>query len=58
MIVGSGLSAEQVPSVLAVADGAIVGQWLKAESRWWNPVDPRRVEALMEAVRESYVSAI
>jgi uncharacterized protein len=28
VIVGSGLSAEQVPALFAVADGAIVGQWL------------------------------
>ena len=34
----------------AVADGAIIGQWLKHDGRWWNPVDPRRVERLMSAV--------
>lgn len=50
VIVGSGLSAEQVPSLFAEADGAIVGQWLKRDGRWWNPVDPRRVEELMSAV--------
>jgi|TARA_A100001391_G_scaffold205447_1_gene206390 hypothetical protein len=50
VIVGSGLSPEQVPSLLDVADGAIVGQWLKHEGLWWNPVDPRRVEQLMSAV--------
>jgi hypothetical protein len=52
VIVGSGLSAEQVPSLFASADGAIVGQWLKEDGRWWNPVDPRRVEQLMTAVRK------
>lgn len=50
VIVGSGLSAEQVPALFATADGAIVGQWLKQDGRWWNPVDPRRVEQLMSAV--------
>jgi membrane complex biogenesis BtpA family protein len=50
VIVGSGLSAEQVPSLFGVADGAIVGQWLKHDGRWWNAVDPRRVEKLMNAV--------
>ena len=50
VIVGSGLSAEQVPALFAIADGAIVGQWLKQDGRWWNPVDPRRVEQLMAAV--------
>jgi len=52
VIVGSGLSPEQVPALMQVADGAIVGQWLKAESRWWNPVDPARVEALMSAMEK------
>lgn len=50
VIVGSGLSAEQVPALFASADGAIIGQWLKHDGRWWNPVDPRRVEQLMSAV--------
>ena len=50
VIVGSGLSPEQVPALFATADGAIIGQWLKHDGRWWNPVDPRRVEQLMNAV--------
>ncbi len=50
VVVGSGLSADQVPALFAVADGAIVGQWLKRDGLWWNPVDPHRVEALMTAV--------
>ena len=50
VIVGSGLSPEQVPALFASADGAIIGQWLKQDGRWWNPVDPRRVEQLMTAV--------
>lgn len=50
VIVGSGLSPEQVPALMAVADGAIVGQWLKVEERWWNPIDPLRVERLMNAM--------
>jgi len=50
VIVGSGLSPEQVPDLFALADGAIVGQWLKKDGVWWNPVDPRRVSQFMEAV--------
>lgn len=53
VIVGSGLSPEQVPTLMPVADGAIVGQWLKVDSRWWNPVDPARVERLMNAVEKA-----
>ena len=50
VIVGSGLAPEQVPALFQCADGAIIGQWLKVDGRWWNPVDPKRVEKLMEAV--------
>lgn len=50
VLVGSGLGPEQVASLFAVADGAIVGQWLKTDGVWWNPVDPQRVERLMAAV--------
>ncbi|MDQ0468617.1 BtpA/SgcQ family protein [Labrys wisconsinensis] len=50
VIVGSGLDPEQVPNLFAVADGAIVGQWLKRDGVWWNPVDPARVERLVAAV--------
>ncbi len=39
VIVGSGLNPEQVPTLMGVADGAIVGQWLKKDAVWWNPVD-------------------
>ncbi|MDR6101726.1 membrane complex biogenesis BtpA family protein [Agrobacterium larrymoorei] len=52
VIVGSGLSPEQIPALMQVADGAIIGQWLKVDSRWWNPVDPARVEALMTAMEK------
>ncbi|MCK5932959.1 MAG: BtpA/SgcQ family protein [Fulvimarina manganoxydans] len=53
VIVGSGLAPEQVPALFEAADGAIVGQWLKADGLWWNPVDPRRVERLMDAVQKA-----
>ncbi|ETA51704.1 BtpA/SgcQ family protein [Ponticoccus alexandrii] len=53
VIVGSGLSPEQVPALMEVADGAIVGQWLKVDARWWNPVDPARVERLMTAMDQA-----
>lgn len=53
VIVGSGLSPDQVPSLMAVSDGAIVGQWLKHDGKWWNPVDPARVEKLMNAVEKA-----
>lgn len=51
VIVGSGLDPDQVGSLFTVADGAIVGQWLKVDGHWWNAVDPRRVERLVAAVQ-------
>lgn len=50
VIVGSGLDPDQAGVLLEVADGAIVGQWLKVDGKWWNPVDQARVAKLMEAV--------
>jgi membrane complex biogenesis BtpA family protein len=50
VVVGSGLGPDQVDAVFAVSDGAIVGQWLKEDGVWWNPVDPHRVQRLMSAV--------
>lgn len=51
VIVGSGLDPDQVEKLFSVADGAIVGQWLKEDGHWWNPVDPARVDRLMTGVR-------
>jgi membrane complex biogenesis BtpA family protein len=51
VIVGSGLRADNAAELLAAADGAIVGSWLKRDGVWWNPVDPERVRALMAVVR-------
>lgn len=48
--VGSGASAETAGALLEVADGLIVGSWVKADGRLNNPVDPARVRALLDAV--------
>lgn len=52
VIIGSGLTPENAPRLLRVADGAIVGSYLKVDGKWWNPVDPVRVRRLMDAVAE------
>jgi membrane complex biogenesis BtpA family protein len=49
VIVGSGLDPDQLPELFRVADGAIIGQWLKQDGHWWNPVDPKRVDRLVSA---------
>ena len=49
VLVGSGVTPETVGALLAVADGAIVGTWLKQDGRPTNPVDPARVAAIARA---------
>lgn len=50
VIIGSGMTVDNVPELLRVADGAIVASSLKCDGVWWNPVDPDRVARFMEAV--------
>jgi membrane complex biogenesis BtpA family protein len=50
ILVGSGVTPETAADLLRVADGAIVGTWLKRDGRTANPVDPARVAALARAV--------
>jgi uncharacterized protein len=51
VLIGSGFTVDAVDDLLAVADGAIIGSWLKRDGVWWNAVDPARVAALMDRVR-------
>jgi hypothetical protein len=51
ILIGSGLSAENAQNLLSVADGAIVGTWLKEHGIAQNRVDPTRVKRLMSVVR-------
>lgn len=52
VLANTGVRVETVESILAVADGAIVGTSLKVDGITWNPVDPRRVVAMVEKVAE------
>jgi membrane complex biogenesis BtpA family protein len=49
ILVGSGVTPETVRDLLRVADGAIVGTWVKRDGRTTAPVDPARVAALARA---------
>jgi membrane complex biogenesis BtpA family protein len=51
LLVGSGVTPESVADLLSVADGAIVGTFLKRDGKLANPVDPDRVRRLVEAAR-------
>ncbi len=51
LLVGSGVTPDTVADLLSVADGAIVGTFLKRDGRLGNPVDADRVKRLVEAAR-------
>jgi hypothetical protein len=47
----TGVSAERLDEIFAVADGVIVGTSLKVDGDTWSPVDPVRAERLMDTAR-------
>jgi len=51
LLVGSGVTPETAGPLLALADGLIVGTYVKRDGDVRNPVDPVRVERLVAAVR-------
>ena len=50
VLVGSGVTVDNVDRYLPHAHGLIVGSHFKTGGRWQNPVDPRRVRAFMDRV--------
>ncbi len=50
ILLGSGVTAENIHQFLPKADGFIVGSSLKQDGRLANPVDARRVAALVKAL--------
>lgn len=50
ILVGSGVTPENVGDILAVADGVIVASALKRDGVWWNEVDPDRMAVFAQAV--------
>jgi membrane complex biogenesis BtpA family protein len=51
IVLGSGVTVQNAREFLAFADGAIVGTSLKAGGKLSNPVDRKRVAALVNAAR-------
>lgn len=51
LLVGSGVTPANVAAILARTQGAIVASSLKVDGVWWNPVEPARVRALLDAAR-------
>ncbi|TFF24807.1 BtpA/SgcQ family protein [Jiella endophytica] len=50
VLVGSGVTKDNVGAIFEHADAVIVASSLKHGDSWWNEVDPRRVEAFMAVV--------
>jgi membrane complex biogenesis BtpA family protein len=50
VLLNTGARADNIAKFLEVADGVIVGSALKVNGYTWNPVDPDRLSAFMEAV--------
>jgi membrane complex biogenesis BtpA family protein len=50
VVVGSGVTIDNVTEILDLADGVIIGSSLKRDGVWWNEVDPERAKAFMSVV--------
>ncbi|NLG34421.1 MAG: BtpA/SgcQ family protein [Lentisphaerae bacterium] len=50
LLVGSGITADNIRDYLPLADAFIVGSFFKQDGFWANPVDPARIRLLMEAL--------
>lgn len=49
LLVGSGVTKDNVAAILARADGVIVASSLKKDGVWWNAVEVNRVKLFMQA---------
>jgi membrane complex biogenesis BtpA family protein len=52
VLANTGVQAERLAEILAVADGVIVGTSLKVDGITWNPVDPARARHLVDTARQ------
>lgn len=52
LLVGSGVTAENIGAILARTNGVIVASSLKEGGVWWNPVDPARVARFVAAAQD------
>ena len=47
IVVGSGVTTDNVGAIMKLADGVIIGSSLKQDDVWWRPVDKGRVDTFM-----------
>jgi uncharacterized protein len=55
VLASTGVTAGTVAQTLQVADGVVVGTYLKRDGITWNPVDPARVATFMAAAKAEMV---
>ena len=55
LLVGSGVTPDDIGKLLDPADAVIVGSWNKAGGKWTNPVDPERAKAMVDAFRKATI---
>lgn len=53
VLVGSGLTADNLKTYLPLADAFIVGSHFKQDGYWENPLDPARIRRLLDALADS-----
>jgi membrane complex biogenesis BtpA family protein len=51
IMIGSGITPDNIDKFYEVADGFIVGSYFKREGIWKNPVDPNRVKKLLNVIQ-------
>ncbi len=50
VLVGSGITADNLKTYLPLADAFIVGSHFKRDGHWANPLDPARIRRLLDAL--------
>lgn len=53
VLVGSGVTPQNIAEVFRWADSVIVGSFYKKDGRWFNPPDPQRAAELVKAARQA-----
>jgi membrane complex biogenesis BtpA family protein len=56
VLLNTGARADTIADYLRVADGCIVGSYLKVDGYTWNPVDGERARRFVERAREASVA--
>jgi len=51
VIAGSGITYENVRDYYELCDGLIIGSYFKKDGKWFNTIDPDRVEKLLQKIK-------